>query len=146
MLIFPEESIKFLYDGVPQVAYFGLFLQGYGSQLIGVATLPAVEEIHTVLGGRPYTSSNKSTAATLWLCAWMSFGYGGHLVALIVMGIMTYSQGGWMLAGFSAVSLVVCIFQDIVIWRSKIALRRAEFEPSLVKVNKPSGEDVKGAA
>ena len=145
MLIFPGESIKFLYDGVPQVAYFGLFLQGYGSQLIGVATLPAVEEIHTVLGGRPYTSSNKSTAATLWLCAWMSFGYGGHLVALIVMGIMTYSQGGWMLAGFSAVSLVVCISQDIVIWRSKVALRRAEFEPSLVKVNKPSGEDVKGA-
>ena len=139
MLVFPGQGIKFLYEGVPQVAYIGIFLQGYGCQLIGVATFPAIEETHTVLGGRPYTSNNNSTATTLWLSAWMMSVYGGHLVALIVMDIMTYSQGGWMLAGFGVVSLVVCISQDIAIWRSKVASRRAEFEPSLVKVNSRCG-------
>ena len=44
-----------------------------------------------------------------------------------------------MLAGFSVVSLVLCISQDIAIWRSKYASRRAEFEPSLVKVNNRCG-------
>ena len=140
MFVFPGQGIKFLYEGVPQVAYFGVFLQGFGSQIIGVATLPAVEETHTaVLGGRPYTSNNKSTAATLWLCAWMMSVYAGHLVALMVMEFMTYSQGGWMLAAFSALSLAVCISQDIVIWRSKVSSLRAEFESSSEEVNKFSG-------
>ena len=146
MLVFPGQGIKYLYEGVPQLAYFGLFLQGFGSQMIGVATLPAVEETHTVLGGRPYTNRNKSTASTLWLCAWSMSVYGGHLVALLVMDFMTYSQGGWMLASFSALSLVLCIFQDISIWRSKVASRRAELELSLVKVNKLSGMQSGGSA
>ena len=117
MLVFPGESIKLMYEAVPQEAYFGLYLQGYGNQIIWVATLPAIDETYTltVLGGRPYTSNNKSTATTLWLSAWMISCYAGHLVALIVMRVMTYSQGGWMLAGFSVVSLVLCISQDIAI-------------------------------
>ena len=143
MLVFPGEGISFLYKAVPHIAYVGIFLQGYGSQMIGVATLPALEETHVVLGGRPYTSKNKSTAASLWLSSWMMAVYAGHLVALMVMELMSFSAGGWMLAVFSAVSIVMSIAQDIAIWRAKAALKRAEDKVSVIKVNKLSREGVK---
>lgn len=143
MLVFPGEGIYFLYKEVPNIAYIGIFLQGYGSQMIGVATLPALEETHVVLGGRPYTSKNKSTAASIWLSSWMMSVYGGHLVALMVMELMSFSNGGWMLAVFSSVSVFMSIAQDIAIWRAKAALKRAEVKVSVIKVNKLSREGVK---
>ena len=118
ILVFPGEDIQLLYKLVPKLAYLGIFLQGYGSQMIGVASLSAVEQIHTVIGQRSYSKSNKSTAATVWLCAWMVAVYGGHLVALVVMKSMSFTQGGWMMAGFSAVSVVISIAQDITVHRA----------------------------
>ena len=117
LLVFPGEGIQLLYKLVPQLAYLGVFLQGYGSQMIGVASLSAVEQMHTVIGQRSYSKSNKSAGATLWLCVWMGAVYGGHLVALMVMKYMSFTQGGWMLAGFSAVSVAMCIAQDITVNR-----------------------------
>ena len=117
LLVFPGEGIQLLYKLVPQLAYLGVFLQGYGSQMIGVASLSAVEQMHTVIGQRSYSKSNKSAGATLWLCVWMGAVYGGHLVALMVMKYMSFTQGGWMLAGFSAVSVAISILQDITVNR-----------------------------
>ena len=117
ILVYPGEGIPFLHELVPQLAYLGVFLQGYGSQMIGVASLSAVEEIHSVLGQRSFTNSNSSTAATLWLCAWMVAVYGGHLVALLVMEHMSYPQGGWLLAAFSGVSVAMSLVQYVTIKR-----------------------------
>ena len=121
ILVFPGERIRFLHSSVPQFAYLGVFIQGYGCQLIGVASLSAVEEIHTLVGRRNYTRENSSTATTLWLCAWMIAVYMGHLLALFVMKYMSYSQGGWVLAGFCALSFVMSIAQDTAIRRSAAA-------------------------
>ena len=121
MLLFPGDGIPFLYNHVPQIAYLGIFLQGYGCQIIGLASLSAVEEMHRMVGGRPYTSKNSSTAATLWLCGWMMAVYGGHLVALMAMELMSYIHSGWMAAAFSALSLTMSLVQDIAIKRSVAA-------------------------
>ena len=87
--------------------------------MIGVSSLVAVEEIHSILGQRSFTKKNCSTAATLWLCTWMGAVYVGHLFVLVmVMKYMSYFQGGWMLAGFSDLSIAISIFQDILISRS----------------------------
>ena len=36
------------------------------------------------------------------------------MVALMVMKFMTYSQGGWMMAGCSLLSLLICGVLDVV--------------------------------
>ena len=117
ILVFPGEfkGMRFLYKLVPQSAYIGEFFQGFGGQMIGVSSLAAVEEIHSVLGRRSFTKKNSSTAATLWLCVWMGAVYGGNLLALMVMKYMSFTQGGWMLAGFSALSVALSVIQDSVI-------------------------------
>ena len=124
MLVFPGEGIEFLHNLVPKLAYLGVFLQGFGCQMIGVASLSAVEEIHKVLGQRTYTSNNMSTAATLWLCAWTVAAYSGNLVALMVMKYMSYNHGAWMLVVFSAISMVLSICQDVAVRRSEAVSQR----------------------
>ena len=119
LLIFPGQASQCLYNLVPQTAYLGMFLQGCGCQLVAVASLPAVEEAHVVLGGRRYTRAHKSAVSTLWLCSWMLSVYAGHMVALMVMKYMTCTLGGWIMAVFCTGAAAVSIAQDVAIHRSR---------------------------
>ncbi|XP_063687461.1 uncharacterized protein LOC134820780 [Bolinopsis microptera] len=126
LLIFPGQVSQCLYNLVPQTAYLGMFLQGYGCQLVAVASLPAVEEVHVVLGGRQCTRAHKSAVSTLWLCSWMLSVYAGHMVALMVIKYMTCTLGGWIMAVSCTGAAVVSIAQDVAIHRSKTAPPRPE--------------------
>lgn len=119
LLIFPGEDVPFFYDKVPQMAFAGMFLQGQGCQMVSVASLPAIEEAHVVLGQRPFTRKIKSTLSTLWLFSWMLSVYGGHMVALLVMKYMSYTHGGWMLAAGSLIAVAISLAQDLALQRSQ---------------------------
>ena len=130
MLTFPGPYVQSLYRNVTHLAYVGITLEGFGCQLVTIATLPAIEDVHRVIGKRPYTKKNKCKATTLWLCSWMLVVYGGHLVALLVMEVTTYTFGGWFLAGCSLVSFLISIGLDTFRKRSleRPADQRCEVE------------------
>ena len=113
-LTFPDKNWTALYSKVPMLAYVGNFLIGLGTQLIAIAALPALEETHVCIAQRIYTRKSKSQAASLWLIFWMLSVYSGHLVALMVMEFLTYPQGGWLMIGCSAVSMVICVALEIL--------------------------------
>ena len=113
-LTFPDKDWTALYSEVPTLAYVGNFLIGLGTQLIAIAALPALEETHVCIAQRIYTRKSKSQAASLWLIFWMLSANSGHLVALMVMEFLTYSQGGWLMMGFSAVSVIICVALEII--------------------------------
>ena len=108
-LIFPGQHLWGLFDIVPKLAYAGTFFIGLGSQLISIAGLPALEETQVILAKRKYTSKNKSQASSLWIISWMLSVYAGHLVALMVIKFMTYTQGCWLVAGCSGLSVCICV-------------------------------------
>ena len=114
-LTFPDRSWTVLYSEVSTLAYAGNFLIGLGTQLIAIAALPALEETHVCIAQRIYTRKSKSQAASLWLIFWMLSVYSGHLVALMVMEFLTFSQGGWLMMGCSAASVIICVALEIVI-------------------------------
>ena len=108
-LIFPGQSIPEVYAIVPKLAYVGTALIGLGCQLIFIGSLPALEETQVHIAGRGYSTKNKSQAARLWVIFLMVAIFSGHMVALMVMKFMTYTQGGWMMAGCSLLSLFICV-------------------------------------
>ena len=113
LLTFPDESMISLYSVVPKSAYAGNFLIGMGSMMIAIASLPALEDTHVSITWQKYTRKSRSQASSLWMIFWMLAVYVGHLVALLVMELLTYSQGGWLMVGFSTVSIAVLIIMDI---------------------------------
>ena len=46
--------------------------------------------------------------------------FSGHMVALMVMKFMTYTQGGWMMAGCSLLSLFICVVLEVLARRKKL--------------------------
>ncbi|KAL5249615.1 hypothetical protein ACHWQZ_G018471 [Mnemiopsis leidyi] len=114
-LIFPDKRLTALYTAVPKLAYAGSFLVGLGTQLIAIAALPALEETQVYIAQRIYTRKSKSQAGSLWLIFWMLSVYSGHLVALMVMEFLTYSQGGWLMIGCSGMSVFICVALEIIV-------------------------------
>ena len=113
-LLFPVQNLPALYQHVPKLAYVGTALMGLGVQLISIATLPALEDIHVGIARRRNTRKSKSQAASFWIIFWMLAVYVGHLVALLVMKFMSYSHGGWMIAGCSGISVSICLVLEIL--------------------------------
>ena len=124
LFIFPGQGVKVMYDNVPKLAYLGYILMGVGNQLISIAALEALEETHVTIARRRYTKKNKSLAASLWLLGWWTCIYVGHLVALMVMKFMTFTTGGWLVAGCSGVSACICLVFEVWAIRSRIVVVR----------------------
>ena len=118
-LIFPGQRFPRVYAIVPKLAYVGTAFIGLGCQLISIASLPALEETQVNIAGRSYSTKNKSRAASLWVICWMVAVFSGHMVVLMVMKFMTYTQGGWMMAGCSLLSLFICVVLEVVARRYK---------------------------
>ena len=114
LLIFPGKSIPEIYTIVPKLAYAGTAFIGLGCQLISIASLPALEETQVCIARRIYSTRNKSQAASLWVICWMVAVFSGHMVVLLVMKFMTYTQGGWMMAGCSLLSILICLVLDAI--------------------------------
>ena len=121
-LIFPGQHLRGLFDIVPKLAYAGTFFIGIGTQLIAIAALPALEETQVILAKRRFTRKNKSQASSLWIISWMLSVYAGHLVALMVIKFMTYTQGCWLVAGCSGLSVCICVVLEMFSRRSRARL------------------------
>ena len=121
-LIFPGQSIPGVYAIVPKLAYVGTALIGLGCQLTCIGSLPALEETQVHIAQRSYSTKNKSQAARFWVICLMVAVFSGHMVALMVMKYMTYSQGGWMMAGCSLLSLFICVVLDVIARRNKLRM------------------------
>ena len=121
-LIFPGQAFPEVNAIIPKLAYPGTALVGLGCQLISIGALPALEDTQVYIARRGYSTKNKSQAASLWIICWMVAVFSGHMITLMVMKFMTYSQGGWMMAGCSLLSLLICVILEVVARRNKLCI------------------------
>ncbi|KAL5249616.1 hypothetical protein ACHWQZ_G018472 [Mnemiopsis leidyi] len=127
LLTFPDERMIRLYTAVPKSAYAGNFLIGLGSISIAIASLPALEETHVSVTWQRFTRKGRSQAASLWMIFWMLAVYVGHLVALLVMEFLSYSQGGWLMVGCSVFSIAFNVVMDIITNRCRSVKKHSSY-------------------
>ena len=130
LLMFPGRGSKEVYDLVPELAYLGNVLIGIGNQFISIAALEALEVTHVTIARREYTGKSKSLAESLWILGWWISVYVGHLLTLMVMKYMTFTAGGWVVAGCSGLSVCVCAVFEVWTMRSSRSLVVTPVEPS----------------
>ena len=108
-----------VYRQVPKLAYMGTALIGIGTQLVAMGSLSAIEDTQVCIARKRLTKKSRSQAASLWVICWMVAVYCGNMVALLVMKLMTFTQGGFTMVACSLLSAGICTFLQIMYRRSK---------------------------
>ena len=121
-LLFPDPGTSF-YQHIEMTAYFAIGLVGFGNQLVTVAALRAIEQVQKELARRTLGKKNTPRVTNLWIIGMMLANYGGSMIALLVMELVEFEEGAWIMCGCCALSLIISIGLEVAL-RSKKTRRR----------------------
>ena len=103
LLMFPIESISFLYRNCPYISFLAAFLAGFGDPLITIAALTAMKNVQLKMMGRITCEQDLFISGT-WLIGFLAFYFAGQGIAGFITDYLEYWMGALILFGMSCVS------------------------------------------
>ena len=116
-LLFPGQSIGFIYDRVHHVAYGAFILIGCGGTLGEMASYKAMEDLQVMVFKRGMGVKNRSIASTLYHTMVTAGISAGSAFSVVVLDYLSYEQGALIMMGCMGVCLVIGVSLEIVVRR-----------------------------
>ena len=117
-LLFPGQSVGFIYDRVNHVSYGALILIGCGGTLGEMASYKAMEDLQVTVFKRGMGVKNRSIASTLYHTMVTAGISAGSAFSVVVLDYLNYEQGALIMMGCMGVCLVIGVSLEIVVRRS----------------------------
>ena len=110
LVVFPPSYFyPMLGHAFPYVVGFAIFGFSCGDNAQMMVCISQMEEVHETITACKLTRKQKNRIDMFWFASYMFGVYGGRLVSGFFMVLLTWSQMGFLLAGFCGMGLVFLI-------------------------------------
>ena len=127
LLTFPPESVTWLYDRAPLLAFPGTFLAGIGETMVTLAAITTMCDVEVAVHGR-IDPATVTFITGVWLCGWAGFYFLGNVIAGLLKGAVEYSTAAIILSTGCLISGLLCA---LVSHKLKKAKRMNKQQPLL---------------